>query len=230
MKKINKKGITLVELLAMLVIIIFIFLIVSPKIMKIIYKSKKNAFLETAEEIVNTSEHYWLNSERVIKDGEEIDVQQLELENKKKLTGKIIRKGGSFYLNQLSNGTYCISGTIGNFTDIYNADECSKISITEPNITNFNLSSTTNSITATLTASDTNSKITKVCYYLYDENQEKIEEKCFDISNQNQYEGTYTFQNLNSQTKYYSKTVVYNESIIEEYNKKISDIKEIETT
>lgn len=113
MKKINKKGFTLVELLAVIVILGVLLLIAVPSVTNIINNSKKKAFVSAAKlmiENVESAASIEITTEGAFSKGCYININSIELERGNKGTGYVIVDAngkGKIYYNE---NNYYVSG------------------------------------------------------------------------------------------------------------------------
>lgn len=61
MKKLNKKGFTLIELLAVIAILAILMLLVTPNILEMFTKGRKDAFVTNAQSVWKAAEQQYLN-------------------------------------------------------------------------------------------------------------------------------------------------------------------------
>ena len=107
----NKKGFTLMELLAVIVIIAIITLITIPVVGNIIEKSKKDAFLRSIEGITREYEYKEVQTDTKLG-----MVNACSLQEECKLQGTVDRNSNNEILVTLSNGKYCGAGILGDIT------------------------------------------------------------------------------------------------------------------
>ena len=118
-KRIDKKdraeirsfyGFTLVELLAVIVIISVIALIITPMILNQIEQARKSGFIASAKNILDAANIYVSSDHIIPSDG--IDVHKLEIKNKDSILGFVFQNSNEeFILKNLTDGSYCASGS-----------------------------------------------------------------------------------------------------------------------
>ena len=144
-------GFTLVELLAVIVILSVIALIATPIVINQIEQVRKEAFIDSAKGTLDAGDIYVLTEHEISKDG--TNIQELELKNKANYNGLIFKNNnGQYILKNFTDGRYCASGTRenlvvrkGNCTDEVDLYPSLSLSIKEK---------TTRKITVVATASD----------------------------------------------------------------------------
>lgn len=109
----NKKGYTLVELIATIVIIGVLFAILSYVAREQVSKAKKNAFREDIRSIIRAAEMY--KEENNLKSFN-ININQLELKELGNLTGTIELSNGVLSVSNISNGKFCGNGSLDSIT------------------------------------------------------------------------------------------------------------------
>ena len=116
-KKLNRnikpKAFTLIELLAVIVILAIIASIVIPMILGIIQRAKYKAFKESLNNAFHAYELYEVNNK--LEDDpnadKTVDIQKLPLDSKN-LKGEVTKNDeGDIELNDVTDGTYCAAGT-----------------------------------------------------------------------------------------------------------------------
>lgn|SRR5574344_1894863 len=120
----NKKGFTLIEVLAVITIIAVLGLITIPIVSRSIEKSKKKAYRETINSIIEAAKLYRANNDYDASTNQNIDVtgELLEYENKTQiLSGTIKFQDGIYIINEIKNENYCAAGTSENF-EIYEGE------------------------------------------------------------------------------------------------------------
>ena len=129
MKK--KSGFTLIELLAVIVILAIIALIATPMVLKYIESSKKGSFESSVDTIERAVDLKIVDMEKSnqLKYPVEIDVQDLDIKNKKGLIGTVTvskdDKNNNVYTYDLTNGEYNLIGTKDN--KAYKVDKSAKL-------------------------------------------------------------------------------------------------------
>ncbi|MEI3529765.1 MAG: prepilin-type N-terminal cleavage/methylation domain-containing protein [Bacilli bacterium] len=129
MKK--KSGFTLIELLAVIVILAIIALIATPMVLKYIESSKKGSFESSVDTIERAVDLKIVDMEKSnqLKYPVEIDVQDLDIKNKKGLIGTVTvskdDKNNNVYTYDLTNGEYNLIGTKDN--KAYKVDKSVKL-------------------------------------------------------------------------------------------------------
>lgn len=116
-----KKGFTLVELLAVIVILAIIALIATPLVLKYINNSRLRTF-ETSIHNVDSAADYYVVTQKLkgdsLNEPEVIDVKDLNLDNKDKLAGSItiynVNGKNSISYNNVTDGNYIIKGDNNN--------------------------------------------------------------------------------------------------------------------
>ena len=110
-----KKGFTLVELLAVIVILAVISLITIPLIMGVIEESKVGAFKDSISLTFSAAELYEARVEVISSTG--INVVDLDMKNNNFKYGKIIKNAsGDLEAVNVSDGNYCANGVLTNIT------------------------------------------------------------------------------------------------------------------
>ena len=119
MKK--NKGFTLVELLAIFIVMGIIALIIVPGVSKIRKKSQEKTFIESVKGVL-TSVNLMYNQNKlgeVPVEGIDILDDRIQIKNKstyKKGKVKFDEVAGKFILEDITNGAYCGNGSIDNLT------------------------------------------------------------------------------------------------------------------
>ncbi len=168
-----KKGFTLVELLAVIVILGVLSLISIPMITNVIKDSRKGAFKASVQSVFRAYETYELTYP--IKEQEKLSILDLPLTHKESfLSGKVYRQEDVIKVENISNGIYCASGTLENLKMI--EGNCDILDLTPPVIENITTEVTTNSIRVYTTYKEEESFLSKHEYRIALES-ENIEEK-----------------------------------------------------
>lgn len=199
-----KKGYTLVELLAVIVIISLIGIITVPIATSYIEKSRVESYRISVENVIEVAKEY------VAKEEENHDFPETGISVKKieeKIDGKIIsgrvkrNEEGVIVAENIYNGTYCASGSKNSLvvTKVTNETECGKLDITPPSLKVKANNVTNSSITVVAIAKD-ETEIKRYQYCIGDECSKEI--------NQNYY----TFTKLKSNKTYKIKVTVKNEN------------------
>ena len=116
----NKKGFTLVELLAVIAILAILVLVAVPNVLNMFNQAKKDVFLTDAKNIYKEiskkyiSENMKGNKISIISnDNNKLELESNDLKYKVKL-----KNDGSIKKFEVSNGNYCISGKFNNLSDL----------------------------------------------------------------------------------------------------------------
>ena len=116
----NKKGFTLVELLAVIAILALLVIIALPNVLKMFNQAKKDMFLTEAKTIYKEiSKKYISETMRgnkisiISNDNNKLELESNDLKYKIKL-----KNDGSIKKFEVSNGNYCISGKFNNLSDL----------------------------------------------------------------------------------------------------------------
>ena len=116
----NKKGFTLVELLAVIAILALLVIIALPNVLKMFNQAKKDTFLTEAKTIYKEiSKKYISETMRgnkisiISNTNNKLDLESNDLKYKVKLNND-----GSIKKFEVSNGNYCISGKFNNLSDL----------------------------------------------------------------------------------------------------------------
>jgi len=199
-----KKGYTLVELLAVIVIISLIGIITVPIATSYIEKSRVESYRISVENVIEVAKEY------VAKEEENHDFPETGISVKKieeKIDGKIIsgrvkrNEEGVIVAENIYNGSYCASGSKNSLvvTKVTNEEECRELDITPPSLKIKANNVTNSSITVVAIAKDE----TEIKSYQY-----CIGDECSKEINQNHY----TFTKLKSNKTYKIKVTVKNEN------------------
>ena len=212
----KKKGFTLVELLAVIVILAVISLIAVPMILGVVEEARRSAFQITCNEIYESYEQYEINEEilgntsvcsifdfgRNREETEVIDGIKYEPISKLKLKGEM-PKNGTYKICEnkkeliIDNGSYtCIKNKDRN--EVLGGNVVDN-DITNPILRDITLSSTTNSIRVVVDALEEDGIITK--YYYKINGEEVITES-----------EIHTFNELNKNEEYEIEVYVENKS------------------
>ena len=116
----NKKGFTLVELLAVIAILAILVLVAVPNVLSMFNKAKKDSFLNDARNIYKeVTKKYITESMRgnninvISNDNNKLDMDTNDLKYNVKLDSK-----GNIKSFEVSNDTYCISGKFNNLSEL----------------------------------------------------------------------------------------------------------------
>ena len=159
----NTRGMTLVELLAVIVILGVLALILTPMVSNITGAAAKAAFKESVNNILESSKNYvgsytlkyhsdTLNYPITFAcDGESCsneNKEALEFSGSVPISGKVILEKGTSYASFVTNGVYCAVGYMGKLEIASNCEALDHTApiINESMLINVTVSSTTNSI------------------------------------------------------------------------------------
>lgn len=120
----NKKGFTLIEILAVITILAILGLVTIPIISNSIEKSKKKAYRETINSIIESTKIYRANNDYEAVTNELIDVTGalIEYEHKDQiLSGYIKYENGIYTITDIKNEHFCAIGTSESF-EIYEGE------------------------------------------------------------------------------------------------------------
>ena len=160
----NKKGFTLVELLATIVIISIIALITTAVILGVIADADKEAFKSSVLGVIDSID-YWLyeNDLDEIPDGQCIPLSELDIKNADQFDEESCVKNDNGNVSVIvCNKKYCAAGPKDNLVIV---DDRSKLDQTPPNVSLVVNTVTTSKATVTATCSDEESGITKYAFY-----------------------------------------------------------------
>ena len=107
----NKKGFTLMELLAVIVILAVLALITTPIILSLINETKINAFKDSLSMAIRSSDLYTELNNVDLTEG--ISVTDLDLSHSDLKYGTIILNNKQLEAINVSNGDYCANGNLG---------------------------------------------------------------------------------------------------------------------
>ncbi len=164
----NQKGFTLVELLAIVIILIVIALITYPSIMRIVKKAEKKSFEASVTNILRMSEYLGAIGDVNLVEG--IYARKVDVDNNN-YYGKALLKNEKMYAEYIGNDKYCAIGYYGALK-VYE-DSCAKYDETPPiDLEIINNKITTNRIDVTFKAIDYESGIKSYVYCIAKENEE----------------------------------------------------------
>ena len=116
----NKKGFTLVELLAVIAILALLVIIALPNVLKMFNQAKKDTFLTEAKTIYKEISKKYISETMkgnkisiISNDNNKLELESNDLKYKVKL-----KNDGSIKKFEVSNGNYCISGKFNNLSDL----------------------------------------------------------------------------------------------------------------
>ena len=194
----GKQAFTLIELLAVIIILGIIALISIPLIQNSIYNSKREAFRISVYGIFDAYEVYELKNPFL---SEKTNVLNLSLTHKENfLSGKVYRKENIIYVENVSDGIFCANGNLENLEVVDRA--CDLLDTTAPVILKVTSEVTENSIKVYTIYDEGESFLSKHEYRISKEN-ENIEEKEW-VSGDELTENLSTklFLNLKEETTY----------------------------
>ena len=200
----KKKGFTLVELIAVLVIMAIIALISVPIVFNQIESTRLESYKASVRNVISAVSAYMAKAEGVDNFPNEGLIipnseyyKRLSLKNAEFTSGRIfLNEEGVLVAQEVSDGTFCASGTKNDLEVI--KGPCEFIDETKPFIDVMVNRITTTSITISVNSFDNESGITDYKYYL---NGELTAETKDNI---------YTFKNLKPNTTYIIKVVTVN--------------------
>ncbi len=185
-----KWGFTLVELLAVIVILSVIALITTPIVLSQIEQAKKGGFVTSAKNVLDAADIYVSNDNKLDPNG--TDVKVLEIKNKEKVTGLVFQnKDAEYVLKDFTDGNYCASGPRNDL--IVRKGDCTGEADLYASLSLSIKEKTTRKITVIATASD-DTGISGYSYCVAD---------CDNESNwKNSSKSEYTFDSLRYSKKY----------------------------
>lgn len=108
-----EKGFTLVELLAILVIISIMALITVPTVSGIVERSKKKAYIASMKELIKVADGYY--ADIGYKNKECVAVTTLDFDDKGEgITGQVCYQDGVIVLNNVTNTKFTANGSADN--------------------------------------------------------------------------------------------------------------------
>lgn len=200
----NKKGFTLVELLAVIVIMVIIALIATPIVLGVIDKAKRGAFEDSVKVSSRQIELYLFKNGLTKLPTDGVSVKDLDIKSDF-TSGKFIEENGVATAYFIKNKDYCAYGPIDN---LLIKKDCNDLDISYPVIDDSKLSTTrtSNSITVIMLegfAKDDESGIVSYELSIYDGETKKETKKTTDI-------GSVTFDKLTNGKEYKIQVTVTN--------------------
>ncbi len=186
----KRNAFTLVELLAVIVILSVIALITTPIVLSQIEQAKKGGFVTSAKNVLDAADIYVSNDNKLDPNGS--DVKILEIKNKEKVTGLVFQnKDAEYVLKDFTDGNYCASGPRNDL--IVRKGDCTGETDLYASLSLSVKEKTTRKITVIATASD-DTGISGYSYCVAD---------CDNDSNwKNSSKNEYTFDSLRYSKKY----------------------------
>jgi len=161
-----KKAFTLIELIAVIIILAVIALISTPIVLNVIEKTRREAYKNSSLNVFKGAELYQAKNNflTIPKDG--LGVSELELENNNFISGKIIKNDkNELEIVDLSDGVYCAKGVKNDIKIVKGS--CILLDETAPiDIVISLFSATSNSIKIVVGAKDSESGIKQYYYSL----------------------------------------------------------------
>ncbi len=109
----KNKGFTLVELIAVIVIIGVLLLIIIPNVSNALKKSEIKTFTASAKGVLRAATEYYAEDGATVTDGECMDVTTgtINFDKDYQITGgQICYLNNQAYLDKVTNGKYCATG------------------------------------------------------------------------------------------------------------------------
>ena len=192
----KKKGFTLVELLAVIIILSIIALIAVPRVIEQIESTRQESFRASVRSVFEAVNNYLASTTEasdIPKSGifipDDVIYKRLNLKNQNFVSGRIYRDTDDIIkVENISNGTYCASGSKNEL--VVAKGSCDKLDATNPEVELYVNRVTSSSITIAVNSIDAESGIINYKYYLDDT---FIEEK---------NDNVYTFKDLEPDKEY----------------------------
>ena len=121
----KRKGFTLVELIATIIIIGVLLLIIIPTVSDTLKKSEKNTFTASARGVIRAGTDFFASTGFTYDEGDCISATSDEIEIDKDhqiIGGSVCYIGGKTYLKRVTDGKYCATGN----SDTLSVFECDK--------------------------------------------------------------------------------------------------------
>ena len=205
----KKRGFTLVELIAVIVVLAIISLIAVPRAMNYIESARQESYKTSVRGVFEAVNNYIASSDEM----EELPssgifipddkvYQDLKLKNQDFISGKIYRDtDGVIKVDKISNGVYCASGSKTDL--VVSKGTCDKLDATEPDVSLYVSRVTKDSITIVVNSKDEDSGILGYKYYLGETLKEEKKDN------------VYTFTGLEANKKYTIKVTSTNGNNLE---------------
>ncbi len=115
----TRRGFTLVELIAVIIIIGVLLLIIIPNVSGVLKRAEQKTFAASAKGILRTANDYFAEGEFTVAEGECINANSgtIDFDKNYQITGgEICYIDGTSYLKRVTNGKYCATGNTDNLT------------------------------------------------------------------------------------------------------------------
>ena len=115
----KKSGFTLVELIAVIIIIGVLLLIIIPNVSGVLKRAEQKTFAASAKGILRTANDYFADGEFTVSEGECVNANSgtIKFDKDYQITGgEICYIDGTSYLRRVTNGKYCATGSTDNLT------------------------------------------------------------------------------------------------------------------
>lgn len=111
MKRAKTNAFTLIELLAVTVVIAVFTCVSLPMILQILKQSKHDTFQNEMYAIFDAATYYYMTQEVSTTENTRISISKLDLENQTLIGSVVINKKNQIVLENVSDGKYCANGT-----------------------------------------------------------------------------------------------------------------------
>lgn len=115
----KKSGFTLIELIAVIIIIGVLLLIIVPNVAGVLKRAEQKTFAASAKGILRTASDYFADGEFTVNEGECVNATAgtIKFDKDYQITGgEICYIDGTSYLKRVTNGKYCATGNTHNLT------------------------------------------------------------------------------------------------------------------
>ncbi len=112
-------GFTIIELIAVIIIIGVLLLIIIPNVSGVLKRAEQKTFAASAKGVLRSADDYFADTEFTVNEGECInaDSETIKFDKNYQVTGgQICYIGGKSYLKRVTNGKYCATGDTDNLT------------------------------------------------------------------------------------------------------------------